>query len=253
MKRLFTPLLFLILIAAACGDSTTEVGTGSPDDTPAVTEPDGDSTVGQSADDAPIPVEPDGGIGDGAGPIPEEPPVAVPANEEVVTDDEPVDGKVMTPREVVVNPDDDTELWVRFVGGDVNCTAAYVTVLSETPETVNVELVVGITSDALVRSCLAGEFNLRVEVPLNETAVGKSIFWTLADANDEAPLVTPDLSTDDFVGLSEDEAAAVADENLLTWRVTRVDDESFAVTEDHRPDRLNFEIDDGIVSVVTLG
>jgi hypothetical protein len=253
MKRLFTSLFFLILIAAACGDATTEVGTGSPDDTPAATDPDGDSTVGQAGEDVPIPVESDGGIGDGAGRLPDELPFDEVLDEQVVTDDEPVDGKVMTPSEVVVNPEDDTEVWVRFVGGDVNCTAAYVTVLTETPDTVNVELVVGITSDALVKSCLAGEFNLRVEVSLSESVVGKSIFWTVADTGDEAPLVTPDLSTDDFIGLSEDEAAAIADENILTWRVTRIDDDWFAVTEDYNPGRLNFEIDDDKISVVTLG
>lgn len=46
---------------------------------------------------------------------------------------------------------------------------------------------------------------------------------------------------------------ALADENALPSRIVRVDDESFGVTDDYRPDRLNFEVDDGVVTVVTLG
>ncbi len=245
MKRLLTPLLFTVLILAACGDNTSEVGTGS-------------------TADGPIPVEPDGGIGDGAEPLPEEGlpeeelpdnlPDADPIDEEVITDNEPVDGKVTTPTDVVINPDNPSELWVRFVGGAAPCTAANATVLTETPDTVEIELVVGITSDALLKSCLAGEFNLRVDVPLNEPATGKNISWARAAAADDEPvLLTPDLTTDDFIGLTEDEAAAIADENIMDWRTVRVDDESFVVTEDYRPGRLNFEIDDGVITAVALG
>ena len=140
-----------------------------------------------------------------------------------------------------------------FPGGDPNCTAASVTVLTETPEQINIELLVGITTDALARSCLADEFILRVEVPLNEAATGKAISWTQPSDSDEAPLVTPDLSTDDFLGLTEAEAAAIAEENAIVWRVTRIDDSSNGVTDDFNPGRLNFQIDDGIITSVSLG
>jgi hypothetical protein len=235
MQRILTPLLVLILALAACGDSTSDVGTGSGD-TP-------DSTI----DDTPIPVEPDGGIGDGAEPLPAS------ANEQVIVDDDPVDGKTATPTEIVISPDDPSELWVRFVGGDPNCTAAYVTVLTETADAVEIELTVGITQDALARSCLAGEFNRRVDAPLNEPATGKAISFVEVTTEHDPPLVTPDLTTDDFVGLAEADASALADENLIVWRVTRDGEQFFAVTEDYRPDRLNFELDDGILTVATLG
>ena len=243
MKRLLTPLFLLVLLLAACGSDNTELTAGSPDD------------------DSPIPVEPDGGIGDGAEPLPTDPdadpvePVDPPKarNEQVIIDFDPVDPRVTTPDSVDLNPEDPTVLFVRFTGGDVNCTAASVTILTETPTEVAVELLVGITSDALVKSCLAGEFNLRVDVPLSEDATDKLITWNQSSNSDEPQQVTPDLTTDDFIGLTEAEAAAIADDNLLVWRVVRVDTESFALTEDFNPGRLNFEIDDGTITVVTLG
>jgi len=162
MKRLLTSTIALVFVLAACGDSTSEVGTGSD--------------AGPSVGEEPNPVEADGGIGDGVEPLP------VDLDEHIITDNEIVDPKVTTPTEVVVNPDNDAELWVRFEGGDPNCTAASVIVLTETPEIIDVELLVGITTDALSRSCLADTFSLRVDVPLNESAVGKEISWSQADS-----------------------------------------------------------------------
>jgi len=244
MKRL-TPLLLLIvaLLLAACGGDPNPVETGSGN---------GDLPV---ADD-PIPVDSDGGAGDVAEPTPaaEEQPVNEPApiDETVITDDDAVDPRITVPSEVLVNPDDPTQLWVRFIGGDPNCTAASATLLTETPDEIAIELLVGITQDALARSCMAGEFNLRVDVSLNEPGEGKRISWT-QPAGEQAPLVTPDLSTDDFVGLTEAEAAAIAEENTIPWRISRIDGEFFDLTEDFNPGRLTFQIDDGIITSAGLG
>ncbi len=231
------------LLVTACGDDETPVTTGSSSGDAVAETPD------ESAIEDPIPVEGDGGIGDGAEPLPETP---QPENETVITDTDMVDPKVTAPYEIVLDPNDPATLWVRFIGGDANCTAAEVIVLTETPDAVDVELQVGITQDALVKSCLAGEFNLRVDVPLNESAEGKQISWA-QPAGDEPQLVTPDLSVDDFVGIAQAEAEALADENLIEWRIGRLDDEFFAVTEDYRPGRLTFEVDDGIVTAAALG
>lgn len=238
MTRLLTPLVFLALIAAACG-STTEVGTtAEPPEGEAVSV---EVPVSEPNDEGEEPVSEPNDDGQDGGDA-----------ETVITNDVMVDPQVTTPSELILNPEDDTELWVRFIGGDPNCTAAGVTILTEDPGAVQVELRVGITEDALSRSCQAGEFALRVEVPLSEPATGKSIVAVQA-ATDQPPLVTPELSTDAFLGLTEVEAAALADEQTLDWRVVRIDDEFFAVTEDFRPSRLNFEIEDGIVAKVTLG
>ncbi len=237
MRRLLTLLTFAItLTLAACG-GTSEVGTGSGD-------AEGEGTPTEE------PAEPD--VAESL-PVEEPSDPAVPVGDEtVITNDVIVDPQVTSATELLLNPDDDTELWVRFIGGDPNCTAASVTLLTETPDIVEVELLVGITEDALARSCMAGEFALRVDLQLNESATGKTLF-AVPGADDQPVLLTPDLSVDDFVGLTEDEATSLANENGLDNRIVRVDDEFFAVTRDFRPSRLNFEIDDDTVTVVTLG
>ena len=65
--------------------------------------------------------------------------------------------------------------------------------------------------------------------------------------------MTPELSTDDFVGLPQAEAEAIANENLIPWRIGAVDGEFFALTEDFNPGRLTFEINDGVVTSAGLG
>lgn len=230
MKRTITTLFIALgLVLAACGGDSTPVATGGEDDgvgdEPGQAEPDADRE-----------------------PSTEEPA----AVETLITDGDAVDPRVTAPSEVLLNPADPTELWVRFVGGDPNCTAASATLLTETPDALAIELLVGITQDALARSCMAGEFNLRVDVALNESGEGKSISW-VPPAADEAPVVTPDLSTDDFIGLTEEEAAAIAEENIIPWRIGRIDGDSFPLTEDFNPGRLTFQIDDGIITSATLG
>ena len=56
-----------------------------------------------------------------------------------------------------------------------------------------------------------------------------------------------------YVGLTKQAATAKADAAGTTWRITREDDESFPVTLDYNPERLNFEIDDGKVTQATYG
>jgi len=230
-KRTITTLLFALgLAVAACGGDPVPVATDGGDD-----DAGGEQVLAEPGVDGE--------------PVAEEP-AAV--EETLITDGDAVDPRVTAPSDVVLNPADPTELWVRFTGGDPNCTAASATLLTETPDALAIELLVGITQDALARSCVVGEFNLRVDVTLNESGEGKSISWT-QPAGEEAPLVTPDLSTDDFVGLTQADAEALADENLIPSRIGRIDAESFALTEDFNPGRLTFEIDDGIVTSAALG
>lgn len=57
----------------------------------------------------------------------------------------------------------------------------------------------------------------------------------------------------DYVGLPESDARGLAATRVLNVRITRRDDEQFPGTADFRQDRINFEIDDGIVTVASLG
>lgn len=62
-----------------------------------------------------------------------------------------------------------------------------------------------------------------------------------------------DAWTDDIVGLVEDEARKAAAEEGFTVRITRRDGESFVVTRDLRADRVNFNIENGVVVCASVG
>ena len=240
IARSIAPLLIALALAlAACGDDpSVPVSAGADDATPPADGETPSDTVVDLPDDVEERPEEDDAMLD----------------TEIPNTPEPVSGVLTDPVEVVADPVDDRLIFARFVGGDPNCTAARLDVLSETPETVVVELVVGITDDALTRSCVAGEFDLRVGVQLSEPLGDRAVDWSSPASGDGDPvLVTPDLSTADFVGLPIAEAQELADANLLEWRITREDEEFFAVTADYKPGRLNLELDDGVVSRVTLG
>lgn len=66
------------------------------------------------------------------------------------------------------------QLIVRFTSGDPNCTAADATA-SVDGDRVVVSLVVGITEDALTRSCLAGDVEQSVTISLDEGLDGRDV------------------------------------------------------------------------------
>ena len=61
------------------------------------------------------------------------------------------------------------------------------------------------------------------------------------------------MPSQDYLGLSKEEASAKATAARLRSRVIRIDDQHAKVTKDHRPERLNFEIESGKVVRVTKG
>lgn len=65
----------------------------------------------------------------------------------------------------------------------------------------------------------------------------------------------PSISMSDqaYVGLTKEAASAKAEAAGLRWRLAKVDGKSQRVTKDHRPERLNFDIERGIVTRVTKG
>jgi hypothetical protein len=60
----------------------------------------------------------------------------------------------------------------------------------------------------------------------------------------------------EVIGMTEEEAIqtieSVSSEEV-TYRVTRRDDENYAMTMDYRINRINLEIDDGIVTKTSIG
>lgn len=60
----------------------------------------------------------------------------------------------------------------------------------------------------------------------------------------------------EVIGMTETEAIATIEgvsSEQLTYRVTRRDDESYPMTMDYRLDRINLEIDNGLVSKASIG
>ena len=64
---------------------------------------------------------------------------------------------------------------------------------------------------------------------------------------------TSDTSAQSYVGLAKQEAIAKAEATNTPWRITREDQETFLVTQDYNPQRINFEIDRGKVTKATNG
>ena len=64
---------------------------------------------------------------------------------------------------------------------------------------------------------------------------------------------TSDTSAQSYVGLTKKEAIAKAEAAGTPWRITREDKETFMVTLDLNPARINFEIDNGKVTKATYG
>jgi hypothetical protein len=60
----------------------------------------------------------------------------------------------------------------------------------------------------------------------------------------------------EVIGMTEAEAIATIEgvsSEKLTYRVVRRDDESYPMTMDYRLDRINLEIDNGLVSKASIG
>ena len=56
-----------------------------------------------------------------------------------------------------------------------------------------------------------------------------------------------------YIGLSKEAASAKAEAAGLRWRVVKEDGKIYRVTKDFRPERLNFDVEHGIVTRVSKG
>ena len=133
-----------------------------------------------------LPPPPDTGVpaSDPAAPTSDDRPAAsdVPAGQsDQVLGTGNVGGTVVDPKPHPIDGIDIAEsypeqLMVRFTNGDPNCTAADATATA-TGSTVIVTLEVGITEDALSRSCLAGDdFEQTVSIALEAGLDGREVF-----------------------------------------------------------------------------
>jgi hypothetical protein len=56
-----------------------------------------------------------------------------------------------------------------------------------------------------------------------------------------------------YIGLSEQDAIDKADNESRSYRIVMRDGEEFFVTMDYSPSRLNFEVNDGLITEVNCG
>lgn len=97
-------------------------------------------------------------------------------------------------------------------------------------------------------SCAENREDTGGEVP---PAVEKSTPKDESPVKDETPPPAP--GDEDFIGLSIDEAKALAEKRGQPHRVTSIDGNPRMATADFVPDRLNFEIENGRVVAVKRG
>jgi hypothetical protein len=92
-----------------------------------------------------------------------------------------------------------------------------------------------------------------------EAAVTATASPTPTESGSGMELVPSDTAqavADEVIGMSEAEAIETIEgipSETLTSRIVRRDEESFMVTMDYRLDRINLQIDDGIVTTTNIG
>lgn len=276
-------LVAMLLVASSCGTESTEFGDRSDDyDAAVATTVPIDPPAAETTDAEPTepaqPPEPTPSLIDPTATpaptseTPEEPePVTQPVDPDASTGsgtNEPdLSGGWMplqprndltseqstNPEEIVVGPDGDT-LLVRFWSGVEPCFGARVEV-TEAADLIEVHLITGLPPGAEVTTCIAMAVAYEIEVPLRAPVGDRQI---LAVSFAPAPGVPdePDgavFETDQYLGLTLDEAEALAVVEGRVLRVARLDGESFALTEDFRPSRVNIEVEAGVVVAATGG
>lgn len=82
----------------------------------------------------------------------------------------------------------------------------------------------------------------------DEAASGDSNEQTTTSAGEDGT-----EAFEEYVGLDVEDAGALAEEQGRPWRIVKEDGEDRAVTLDYIDNRLNFEVEDGVVVRVTTG
>ena len=173
-------------------------------------------------------------------------------------------GPVVDPKPYPIDGFDILELFperiaVRFTAGDPNCTAADA-VVSGSDSVVVVELFVGITEDALAKSCVVGDVEQTITIALEEGLDGRGVTAVepIEDAAEQpasAPLPgdgSIEAMAEAIIGLDVDTAERQVVDAGWAFRVSEIDGEPQMLTMDERDDRVNVTIVDGFVTAAKV-
>lgn len=287
MKMKFKPLTALVLAlafaAAACGNSdeaSTVAGADTDSnqlpsdeqgdtDLPIDDQPNTDETVGQDPSIEPGSEDPGDAVDE---PSSDPEPVSdSAAGDELLIGSANIGGEIVDPKphqilDLAIAESYPEQLQISFMAGDENCLAATATAhISEDDSQVIVLLNTGITTDALTKSCLAGQFEHNMSIPLDVGLDGREIVMPGAPAAEPAATPTPtdepepaDQSAEQpiistLLGTNEDFALAAAEDAGYSVRVLERDGEPLAGTSDYREDRINLAIDAGVITRAWIG
>ena len=115
--------------------------------------------------------------------------------------------------------------------------------------------IIGIFVAALVVSgCSANDPGATQEPSTGVTATAMPTPQSSDYQFEPSPTVT--ALSQEVIGMTEEEAIQTIEgvtSKEVTYRVTRRDDENYAMTMDYRINRINMEIDNGIVTKTSIG
>lgn len=170
------------------------------------------------------------------------------------------------PEMVMIDPNDNRQVIVRWTGGNPECFGAHAKV-EETPESVRVVLVKGGLPEARNRACTMIALQLEMVVRLQQPLASRQLVTAEVGGlqpipegvpipmepqpNEPKPGNLPDANS--YINLRLDQAILRAKKAGQRYRITSIDGEGFPMTMDYLKDRVNFTVEDGIVTNCTAG
>lgn len=261
-----------LFASAACGSSTS-VSTAAPNATPATDRTSGEATDDSVAaevpsDDTPpddatsadpaLPESPKDATGDDAmTDDPADPSLSAPPSDGMIGTAN-LNGETVDPRPHIIDSFAVAESYpeqiaLTFTAGDPNCLAADAIATADGDQVV-VALRVGITTDAMTRSCQAALFEHRMMIALTEGLDGREVVLETVDIVDDTAKEPP---AQDFastlIGMNATSAQEGAESFGYRWRVMALDGEAFMGTTDFDENRVNVAIENDVVVDAWLG
>ncbi len=206
---------------------------------------------------------------------------AEPEQGETVVGSSNMGGEIVDPKphlidDIAIAESYPEQLIISFTAGDEPCVAATATALASESQ-VRVVLEAGITTDALVKSCLAGHFPHTLTIALAEGLDGRELVTQQPDtpadgrdnsagdrqadstegaedpaAGEEGAPPAPAFETT-LVGMGEQAAKEASESFGYRWRIMAIDGEELIGTADYDEGRVNVKIVSGVVTEAWLG